>query len=180
MLAVATPLLDDPNFARCVVYVLDHDDDGAVGLVLDRPSDTDVGAVLPGWRPLVSDPGLVHVGGPVQLTAAICLADTRATPPAGFAPAARGRLGAIGTVDLDADPDELAPYVERLRVWAGYAGWGSGQLEREVAEGAWWMVDSRPDDVFTADPAGLWRRVLRRQPAPLCLASTCPADPSLN
>ncbi|MBW3547554.1 MAG: YqgE/AlgH family protein [Actinobacteria bacterium] len=160
-LLVALPVLADPNFARTVVLVLaHHSDEGALGVVLNRPSHTSVDEPLPQWGPLAADPAVVFVGGPVGDTAAIGLArsDT-AGPTEGWSPI----LGHLGTFDLGTEPDRVAAAIDTVRVFSGYAGWGPGQLEAEVDEGAWLVVDGAPDDVLCADPAGLWRLVLRRQ-----------------
>jgi putative transcriptional regulator len=177
-LLVATPSLTDPNFHRTVVALLEHDPvDGALGVVVNRPSGTDVAELLPGVAPLASDPAVVFVGGPVQPQAALCLGQVRpGAVAAGFAPLSAG----FATVDLDEDPAVLGAGLHRLRVFAGYAGWGGGQLEAEIEAGAWFVVDAVPDDVFGADPDGRWRSVLRRQPGPLAMVSTFPDDPSLN
>lgn len=176
-LLVAAPTLRDPNFLRVVVLLLDHGEEGALGVVLNRPSDTAVFEVLPAWDSLISHPRVVHAGGPVQPQAAIALARRRpAVVPAGFAPLQDG----LGTVDLDGDPDRIEPAIESMRVFAGYAGWGAGQLEGEIGEGAWYVVPAAPDDAFAAEPHLLWRTVLRRQPGQLRLISTMPLDPSEN
>ena len=176
-LLVATPTLLDPHFARTVVLLLQHDEqDGALGVVLSRPSETGVEAVLPAWSEAAAAPAVVFGGGPVQPTAAVCLGRLAAPsgPQAGWAPLADPLLG---TVDLDREPaDEL----EQVRVFAGYAGWESGQLEGEVDEGAWWVLDALPGDPFTPAPELLWRQVLQRQGPPIAFAAHYPSDPSLN
>jgi putative transcriptional regulator len=86
----------------------------------------------------------------------------------------------LGTLDLERDPDDLAMGVEAIRVFAGYAGWGPGQLEREIEAGAWFIVPAEPGDVMSDDPEQLWKRVLRRQGGQLAVVATFPADPSLN
>lgn len=183
-LLVATPLLTEATFRRTVVLLLQAGgDDGALGVVLNRPSDVDVERILPGWDTGAPDPKVVFEGGPVQPSAAICLAEIRpgvAGVP-GLAPlvlADPGRRWA--TADLDRPPDEVLSAVARLRVFVGYAGWSAGQLEAEVDEGGWWVVDALPDDAFSVDPGLLWRRVLRRHGPPLALAATLPDDPTAN
>jgi putative transcriptional regulator len=182
-LLVATPLLTEDNFRRTVVQLLQHDDvDGALGVVVNRPSHTPLSEVLPGWALLAPEPVSVFVGGPVQQSAAICLGrlSTTASPPVEEEePSYVAVPGApwLGTIDLDAD---AADPVEEVRVFAGYAGWGAGQLEEEVEEGAWWVCDALPGDCFTAAPDQLWRDVLRRQGMPLALVASYPADPALN
>ena len=182
-LVVATPQLGDPNFARTVVLLLQADSNsGALGLVLNRPTGTGVGEVLPAWVDLAATPPAVFAGGPVQPTAAICLGRGR---PGGVAVAAFATLaglpsGSLGTVDLDCPPDELGATIAEVRLFAGYAGWTSGQLEAEVADGAWWVLDALPADAFAVRPDLLWKQVLLRQGPPLAFAATYPDDPSLN
>jgi putative transcriptional regulator len=183
-LLVATPLLDDPNFRRSVVLILEHDlDGGTLGVVLNRPSDVAVTQVLPTWDALVSGPPVLFQGGPVQTDSALALAAV----PSGEEPLGWRRLHAsapgvsrLGTVDLDAPPEILAGEIAQMRIFAGYAGWTAGQLESEIGEGAWYVVEADPGDTFNADPEMLWRTVLRRQRSELAFVSTCPDDPTLN
>jgi putative transcriptional regulator len=176
-LLVATPLLNDPNFARTAIFVAEHSADGALGVVINRPSQTDVSEVLPLWEAAVSSPSVVFVGGPVSPDGALAIGRIGGTPPhPGFQPVVDG----FGVVDLEGDPALLAPHLAGLRVFAGYAGWGPGQLDGEVEEGAWYVLDGAPDDVFCHRPDVLWRDVLRRQGGELALVSTFPADPTLN
>ncbi|MDG9704287.1 YqgE/AlgH family protein [Streptomyces sp. DH37] len=176
-LLVATPALTDPNFDRAVVLLLDHDEEGSLGIVLNRPTPVDVGDVLEPWAALAGEPGVVFQGGPVSLDAALGVA---------VIPGAEGPLGwrrvhgAIGLVDLEAPPELLAAELGSLRIFAGYAGWGPGQLENELEEGAWYVVESEPGDVSAPDPERLWRDVLRRQRSELAMVATYPDDPSLN
>lgn len=176
-LLVATPSLLDPHFVRTVVLLLQHaPDDGALGVVLTRPTGTDLVEVLPAVADLAVPPDVVFRGGPVQPEAAICLGRARAGTPAGpsWAPLTDPQLG---TVDLDGVlPDGLL----EVRVFAGYAGWTTGQLESEVEEGAWWVLDALPGDAFAARPDLLWAQVLRRQGPPLAFAAVYPEDPALN
>jgi putative transcriptional regulator len=174
-LLVATPLLGDPHFARTVVYLLEHDGGGTVGVVLNRPSHTPVGQVLPDWHDAVSGPAVVFGGGPVQPDGALCLGQLQ-PGSAGI----REVVDGVSTVDLDGDVAVIAPNARRLRVFAGHAGWSPGQLDEELAEGAWWVLAGGPDDLFSADPKVMWRDVLRRQRSPLNLMSTFPIDASLN
>jgi putative transcriptional regulator len=174
-LLVATPLLGDPHFSRTVVYILEHDGGGTVGVVLNRPSHTPVGQVLPDWHDAVTEPQVVFSGGPVQPDGALCLGVL-----AGGVPGMREVVDGVATVDLDGDVTVVAPAAQRLRVFAGHAGWSPGQLEMEIDERAWWVVTGSPDDLFSADPRSMWSRVLRRQRSPLNLVSTYPPDPGLN
>jgi putative transcriptional regulator len=175
-LLVATPTLYDPNFFRTVVLVLEHGDDGALGVVLNRPSETVVGETLPDWSSLTSLPQVVFVGGPVAPEAAIGLAQAETGGVEGWAPL----FGHLGTVDLGRPPLELPVLVQNLRVFAGHAGWSAGQLDGEVESGGWFVLDAAPDDIFTAEPGGLWAAVLRRQGGRLAMFATAPAHPSLN
>ncbi|MGI5482530.1 YqgE/AlgH family protein [Streptomyces lavendofoliae] len=176
-LLVATPALADPNFDRAVVLLLDHDDEGSLGVVLNRPTPVGVGDILEGWAPLAGEPGVVFQGGPVSLDAALGLA----VIPGDEGPLGWRRVyGAIGLVDLQTPPELLAAALGSLRIFAGYAGWGPGQLEDELAEGAWFVVDSEPGDVSSPRPESLWREVLRRQRGELAMIATYPDDPSLN
>lgn len=178
-LLVATPLLVDPNFDHTVVLLLDADDDGALGVVLNRPSPVPVQEVLPGWSDVLAGPDVLFQGGPVGTDSALAVADLRSDgsgEPVGF----RRLFGATGIVDLDTPTEIMTPALTSLRIFAGYAGWGSGQLEAEVEEGSWYVLPAHPDDLFGADPERLWSRVLRRQPGELAWVSTRPADPTLN
>ncbi|HMC71542.1 MAG TPA: YqgE/AlgH family protein, partial [Mycobacteriales bacterium] len=166
------------NFMRTTVFIAEHSDEGAVGVVLNRPSDTDVAGVLPDWGSAVSSPAVVFVGGPVAQEGALALARVGGPglPEVGFQPVVDG----LGVVDLESDSAVLAPQLAGMRVYAGYAGWGPGQLDAEIAEGAWYVVTGAPDDVFCSQPEVLWRDVLRRQGGELALVSTFPPDPTLN
>jgi putative transcriptional regulator len=191
-LLVATPALADPNFDRAVVLLLDHDEEGSLGVVLNRPTPVGVGDILESWAALAGEPGVVFQGGPVSLDSALGVAVVpgevgRASEagevssrtedgPLGW----RRVHGAIGLVDLEAPPELLAAAVGSLRIFAGYAGWGPGQLEDELSEGAWYVVESEPGDVSSPAPERLWRAVLRRQRSELAMVATYPDDPSLN
>lgn len=177
-LLVATPVLDDPNFRRSVVLLLDHNDEGALGIVVNRPLEVDVAAVLPGWQPYATTPGLLFQGGPVALDSALGVV---AVPGDDEEPVGVKRIiGSLGLVDLDTPPEIIAGGVAGLRIFAGYAGWGAGQLEKEISEGAWYVVEAEPRDPFTDAPRQLWRQVLRRQRGDLAFVSTFPEDPTLN
>jgi putative transcriptional regulator len=184
-LLIAAPPLTGAAFVQTVLYVLEHDDTGTAAVILNRPSHTPVGQVLPDWHDVVSDPSVVFSGGPVQPDGALCLgllkgAALTALPPGPAAPAVRPVVDAICTVDLDGDVDPIVAATTGLRVFAGHAGWSPGQLDGELAEGAWFVVPGEPGDVFATVPELLRRDVLRRQPGPLRLLSTYPRDPSLN
>ena len=178
MLLVATPALLDPNFADTVVLLLDVDDEGALGVVLNRPSGVPVGEVLEGWGDLVAEPEVFFQGGPVSTQGALAVATLRTEDdvPVGF----RSVEGRLGLVDLDTPLELLEGSLEGLRIFAGYAGWGAEQLAGEIEEGSWYVVPGQATDVFRLDPTDLWRDVLRRQPGQLAWHSTRPFDPDLN
>jgi putative transcriptional regulator len=178
MLLVATPALLDPNFADTVVLLLDVDEGGALGVVLNRPSGVPVGEVLDGWGEVVSEPEVLFQGGPVSTQGALAVGVVRseADVPVGF----REVDGGLGLVDLDTPLELLEGSLAHLRIFAGYAGWGAEQLAGEIEEGSWYVVPAEASDVFRADPTGLWRDVLRRQPGELAWHSTRPFDPDLN
>lgn len=178
MLLVATRHLMDPNFVDSVVLVVDAGADGALGLVLNRPSAVPVSDVLALWGDFVAEPETLFVGGPVSPDGALAVGLLRKDVPApvGF----REFAGRLGLVDLDAPAELVHGALEELRVFAGYAGWGSGQLEVEIEEGGWYVVPAELPDVFRQDPSDLWRDVLRRQPGELAWTSTRPLDPGAN
>jgi putative transcriptional regulator len=173
---VATPMLADPTFERTVVLMLEHSGDGALGVVINRPSPLEVRDILASWAELVAPPGVVFHGGPVSTDSALGLVRTTGAEVLGVRPLASG----VALVDLDTPVEIVGDAVRSMRVFAGYAGWSEGQLEGEIDEGAWFVVDALPDDPFTDDPNHLWRRVLRRQPHPLSLVASFPRDPALN
>jgi putative transcriptional regulator len=182
-LLIATPLLGDPNFRRTVVLIVEHEaTEGTLGIVLNRPTTIGVDQVLEQWTDLTTDPSVVFKGGPVSPNSALALALVPGKDePVGWraldgAPA----LARLGLLDLDAPPRLLAPAIQSLRVYAGYAGWSPGQLEAEIDEGAWYVVGAEPGDVFAAEPERLWRDILRRQEGDLAFLATYPDDPGLN
>jgi putative transcriptional regulator len=176
-LIVAEPMLGDPNFDRTVVLMVDHTPEGALGLVLNRPTDLSVAGALPAWDHLATDPAVLHVGGPVEEQSGWCLARLRPDPDrTGFVPI----LGDLGLLDLALDPGAIAGDVLALRLYAGYSGWGAGQLEGELAEDAWIVVDADPGDPFLPDGRALWQRILARQGGSLARLSLFPPHPSFN
>lgn len=177
-LLVATPGLLDPNFARTVVLMVDLDADGAVGVVLNRPTGVLVSDVLDAWHGGVAEPPVLFQGGPVSTEAALAIAMLRDLDdaPVGF----RAFAGPLGLLDLDTPPELVEGSLSGLRVFAGYAGWGVDQLARELAEGSWFVVPAQGEDVFRPAVDTLWRDVLRRQPGDLAWQSTRPADPEQN
>ncbi len=164
-LLVATPELTDPNFDHTVVLLLAVRPEGALGIVLNRPSGRRVDEVLPRWAHRVADPPVMFFGGPVGLESVV-------------------GLSAHGAVDLedaltgDAVPDDDG--VSEIRLFAGSAGWGPDQLDLEISQGSWWVFEAEPGDVTTDDPDTLWQRVLRRQPGLTSWFALATADPSYN
>jgi putative transcriptional regulator len=173
-LLVASPGLLDPNFRRTVVLVTEHTEDGAAGLVLNRPTESEVAEIVPALESLVDDGEPVFMGGPVQPNGVLVLGefldpDDAAVP----------LFGALGFPSLE-EPDEVVPLTTRRRIFAGYAGWGSGQLEDELAREDWILEEAQPDDAFTEAPHELWADVLRRKGGIYELVARMPEDPSVN
>jgi putative transcriptional regulator len=182
-LLVATPLLGDPNFRRTVILIVeDEPEEGTLGVVLNRPTEVQVGQVLEPWTELVTGPSVVFKGGPVSPNSALALALARGDDePLGWRSLDGSSLTArIGLVDLEAPPELLAGGITSLRVFAGYAGWGPGQLQSEIEEGAWYVLSGEPTDAFLAEPEQLWPAVLRRQGGEFAIVATYPEDPMLN
>jgi putative transcriptional regulator len=173
-LLVASPSLHDPNFRRTVVLVTEHNAEGAAGLVLNRPSEAEVVEAVPQLEPLADDGEHVWVGGPVEQNAVLVLGefldpDDAAVP----------LFGSLGFPALD-EPDDVVPLTTRRRIFAGYAGWGSGQLEDELAREDWILEPASNDDAFTEAPDELWSDVLRRKGGIYELVARMPEDPSVN
>lgn len=173
-LLIAAPGLVDPNFWRTVVLVGEHSDEGALGVVLNRASETPVDEAVPELAELVDGMGDVHVGGPVQPSAVVVLADFERPPD----PEAMV-VESVGFLPAEVDPDALGP-LRRARVYVGYAGWGPGQLDDELEEGSWIVEPALADDVFTAEPEALWSRVLHRKGGRFRVLAAMPPDPSQN
>lgn len=178
-LLLATPPMDDPNFDRTVIYIIEHRDDGALGVVLNRPSGETLGDPLDRWSDLQAEPASVFMGGPVEPDAliALALANRPVDEPSDELSPVSGR---VVSADLTTDPALIAGLVGSVRIFRGYAGWGPGQLEGEIDTGSWLVLDAEPTDVFATDPGDLWRDVLRRQSGRLAWLSTAPDDLSSN
>ncbi len=173
-LLIAGSSLVDPNFRRTVVLVGHHDEEGAVGVVLNRESDVEVARAVPPLAGLVEPGERLFIGGPVSAQSAVVVAD--------FEHPERAEVVAFDSIGFLPEETDAASIggLRRARVFAGYAGWGAGQLETELEEGSWITVPALADDVFTDDPASLWSIVLRRKGPAFYLMSTMPLDPSLN
>ncbi|HTZ08409.1 MAG TPA: YqgE/AlgH family protein [Acidimicrobiales bacterium] len=178
-LLVATTRLGDPNFEGTVVLVLDHGPPGALGIVLNRPTPVPVGEILAPWQDQADlvPPGVVFRGGPVAPDVVIGVARPAGPPPAeGW----RAVVGEAGTVDLAVAPEDQRCALAGARLFSGYAGWSEGQLEAELDEDAWFVLDAAEADVFSADAERLWHDVLRRQGGELSLLAGYPRHPNLN
>jgi putative transcriptional regulator len=179
-LLLANTDLMEPTFRRSVIYVVEHNDGGTLGVVLNRPSETAVYNVLPQWAKLAAKPKTMFIGGPVKRDAALCLALLRAGVDAQGLPGLRHVAGRMVMVDLDADPTVIAPAVESVRIFAGYSGWTIGQLEGEIERDDWIVLSALPSDVLYEQRVDLWAKVLRRQPLPMSLLATHPIDINRN
>ena len=173
-LLLSNATLFDPNFRRTVVLIGHHDEEGAVGVVLNRPLGVPVDAAVPPLSDLVAAGEELFEGGPVQPDAAVVIAE--------FTDPSRASLvafGAVGFLPDEMDTDDRDAIV-RARIFAGYSGWGPGQLEDELAEDAWLVTEATEADVFTPEPERLWERVVRRLGPGYALLQTMPIDPSAN
>ena len=173
-LLIAAPSLLDPNFARTVVLIAEHTEEGAMGLVLNRASETSVAEAVPELEALAGE-DLVHVGGPVAPTSVVIVGDYEDPDDAGLLV-----TGGVGLPAADSDLDDLMLATRRVRVFAGHAGWGPGQLDDEMEREDWIVAPALPDEVFTDDPDGLWSAVLARKGGQFALVARMPLDPSLN
>jgi putative transcriptional regulator len=171
-LLVASPALTDPHFARTVVAIANHDAEGALGIVLNRPSDTGVAEAVPG---LTDGADPVYLGGPVRPTSIVVLAEFDDPTSAAYLV-----VDAIGLVSDETGLERLDETTHRRRVYAGYAGWGPGQLEAELERDDWIVEPAVAEDLFCEEPADLWGRVLERKGGQFRLLARMPPDPSLN
>lgn len=173
-LLIASPVLADPNFARTVVLITEHNEDGAMGIVLNRPSDAPAAELLPTLEEIAAAEPL-FIGGPVQPEAVVLLAEFSDPAAAAWIVVADVGLASAGT-----DTDDLLPAVRRGRFYAGYSGWGPGQLEVEMEQDSWIVEPPLPTELFPDDPRTLWSDVLTRKGGQYALISRMPEDPSLN
>ncbi|WP_019932201.1 YqgE/AlgH family protein [Nocardia sp. BMG111209] len=178
LLVSATDLVE-PSFRRTVVYIVEHNDAGSLGVVLNRPSDTALQDVLPRWSELAAAPRALYLGGPVKRDAALCLATVKAGTAIEQVRGLRRVDGRVALLDLDSDPEDIGPLVEGIRIFAGYAGWTFGQLAGELERGDWIVLSALPTDPI-AGRTDLWAQVLRRQPLPLSLLATHPIELERN
>jgi putative transcriptional regulator len=174
-LLLASPTLQDPNFERTVVLVGMHSDEGAVGVVLNRPSTVTIGEAVPLLDDDADADEPVFVGGPVQPTSIVYLGEFLDPDVAGLLV-----LGRIGFPGPNIGLRELTETTERRRLFAGFAGWGPGQLDAEIEDGDWIEDPAMPGDVFTEDPETLWSSVLTRKGGRYALVARMPPDPSVN
>jgi putative transcriptional regulator len=179
-LLVSSTDLVEPAFRRTVIYVIEHNEAGSLGVVINRPSETSVQEVLPQWAPLAASPAALYVGGPVKRDAALCLATLRTGALIDGVAGLRRVHGRVVMVDLDSDPEVIAPLVEGVRIFAGYSGWTFGQLDSELQRDDWMVVSALPSDVVAPARIDVWAQVLRRQPLPLALLATHPIDVERN
>ena len=173
-LLIAAPMLLDPNFRRTVVLLLEHTQDGAIGVVLNRPSDTEAREAVPDLRAVLLDDEPIFLGGPVQPETVIALADHTDSPDDDPI------CGSVASLEFDDDLDRLHQTVARARVFAGYAGWSTGQLEEEIDEEAWFTEPAQSEDIFSSEPERLWSSVLERMGDHYRLLARMPEDPRVN
>ncbi len=172
-LLIAGPALLDPNFQRTVVLIVEHTDEGAFGLVLNRPSETTVGEAVDELDRFVDGDDTLFIGGPVSQSALIVLAE--------FDDAQQAALVAFEDIGVLGDHgDDTLPQTRRGRAFAGHAGWGPGQLDSELDRGDWILEPAHREDAFSGEPRSLWASVLTRKGGSYALVARMPADPSMN
>nr|WP_296776954.1 YqgE/AlgH family protein [Rhodococcus sp. (in: high G+C Gram-positive bacteria)] len=179
-LLVSSIELVEPTFRRTVVYMIEHNDSGSLGVVINRPSETAVQNVLPQWSELAARPKALYVGGPVKRDSALCLATVRTGVDIAGIPGIRRVDGRVVMIDLDSDPADIAPLVDGVRIFAGYSGWTLGQLDGELGRDDWMVVSALASDVIGPPKIDLWASVLRRQPMPLAMLASHPIEVERN
>jgi len=176
-LLLSVPDLGDENFDRAVVFMVEHNQEGAMGLMLNRPSSTTVGEHLDSLPADVCAPSVFFVGGPVEVGGIVALG---LRSLAGELHNAEVVSGPIVAVEADSLINGDVAGVDSVRLFTGYSGWGPGQLEYELGQGVWHIAEALPDDVFCGDPGALWRSVMRRQGGRLSSIGLYPDDPAVN
>lgn len=173
-LLISSGGLYDPNFRHTVVLIGEHNQEGALGVVLNRALDATVETAVPALKELVPPGTPLYQGGPVRPTSPVLLAElTRPDLADILVFASVGFL--VGEVAT-----EIEEHIVRARVYAGYAGWGPGQLEAEMDARSWILDPAQADDVFTEAPELLWSRVLARKGPEYRMLSKMPFDPTMN
>lgn len=178
-LLIATPMIGDGNFDRSVVAMIEHNDGGSLGVIINQPLDHAVSEAIEGWEERLAEPAVLFDGGPVGETTLIALG-LAPRPSADEALTAVGGIDGLVVVDLDADPVITQAHLTSQRVYAGYAGWSPGQLESEIHAGAWFVAKARASDIFSGTPSEVRESVLRRQPNGARFFTHHPDDPALN
>lgn len=167
-LLIAAPSLFD-YFRRTVVLVIEHTPEGAMGVVLNRESETRVADAVPQLADLADEEDLVRLGGPVAPQSVVALGEFGDLSEAGMQV-----VGKLGTLDPESPNESLA----RMRVYAGYAGWAAGQLDGELEQDAWLISPAHADDPFSSED--IWPKALERRGGDYRLLATMPPDPSQN
>ena len=188
MLLVAAPGMKSAEFARSVLFIIDHDPSGSLAVDITKRSDAPVAEVLEEWAPVVSAPPAVYIGGPVNRNNPICIAvtatgkevPTHTEEALGGYPVAHRLPNRFAVLNLDTDPTRFEGLLSGARIFAGYAGWEPGQLNDEIERGDWFVTPALPSDVLAPARADVWGDIMRRQPWPLPLYATFPADPREN
>ncbi|WP_182358514.1 YqgE/AlgH family protein [Tomitella gaofuii] len=179
-LLVSGTHLTEPVFRRSVIYVIENNDGGTLGMVLNRPSETPLVDGLPEWSEVCSPAKVFHLGGPVKLDGALCLGVLRRGVGIDDVDGITRVDGRVVLIDVAADPLDVAPLVEGARIFVGYSGWTFGQLDGELLRDDWMVFTSRPGDIIAPPQVDLWGRVLRRQPQPWAMLATHPIDVDRN
>lgn len=179
LLLAGTSLLE-PIFRRTVVYVVENNDGGTLGVVINRPTETPIGVGLPQWVELCEPADVFYLGGPVKLEGALCLGVLKPGVSIDGADGVTRVSGRVVMIDVDADPSPFVAALESARIFVGYAGWTFGQLDGELARDDWMVFTSHPEDVLVPVDTDLWGQVLRRQPMPWALLATHPIDTDRN
>lgn len=177
-LLVASPAIADGIFDQSVIFMLHHDPFGALGVIINRPSELAIEDLLPRWSDLLFEPSVIFEGGPVEPAGFIGVAQVSGE----FLSELVTPIGPsnLATVDLEGDPALASVGMDRLRIFRGYAGWSPGQLDGELSNGGWFNVDADAGDLWSADPTTLYQRVLRRQTGDLRFFANAPQDPTVN